>query len=461
MLTALLLASPLSAQVVSVKISVPVFTGAPGIVSVQAPALNLGLSMPVPAAGLTPSLALVPALPIPAVLPVSAVLPAPVADQGVKAIAPLQVAVRTFGDGLPAIPSALTGLFDSAAAVGESAGPVASEAIKQPRTLSLDSLDASLVRHDKKMLVKHYQAALDRVSSGLLKESHLKIPNAPIEITMHPFFNHPGDIASLDIGTDKILITVPFQWIAEARISKNPLKYRFFSKHPKHSLPLFYHEIGHAIFRENVAGTDSLLGDYFLFLRREREEALLWRELSDRYNSAASDLERTEIGGLRAESRARFVALIQYRKSLELQPYPNVLDGLDELFADLTAVLAAEDPGAMADVQNIMIPRRRQAMRRLKDSIQPRDFTDTANDLGRWKVTADVHAYFAPVRSFLYREYLRYPRYLSGDQKAKLYDNVLAAIVAAAPRSLKAQERISPADMNRQLIAAIRSKMTE
>ncbi len=52
----MLAASPLSAQVVSVKTSLPVFTGAPGILSFQAPALSPGLSAPAFASGLTPSL---------------------------------------------------------------------------------------------------------------------------------------------------------------------------------------------------------------------------------------------------------------------------------------------------------------------------------------------------------------------------------------------------------------------
>ncbi|MDD5304000.1 MAG: LOG family protein [Elusimicrobia bacterium] len=135
MLAALLLASPLSAQVVSVKTSVPVFTGAPGLVSFQAPALNPGLSSPALATGLAPSLspALIPVLAAPAaplaVAPLAVRALAPVPAQGAKAIAPLRSAVRTFGDGLRAIPSALAGLFDGAAAVGEPEGPVSSAGV--------------------------------------------------------------------------------------------------------------------------------------------------------------------------------------------------------------------------------------------------------------------------------------------------------------------------------------------
>lgn len=132
MLTALLLAAPLSAQVVSVKTSVPVFAGAPGVVFFQAPALNTGLSSPALAAGLTPSLspalAPMPVLAAPAApLAVRALAAVPV--QGAKAISPLRSAVRTFGDGLSAIPSALTGLFDGAAATGEPADPVSAAGV--------------------------------------------------------------------------------------------------------------------------------------------------------------------------------------------------------------------------------------------------------------------------------------------------------------------------------------------
>ena len=134
LLAALVLVSPLNAQVVSLKTSVPSLSGAPGVVGFSAPALSPGLSAPALAPGLTPSLApsLVPVLAAPAV-PVAAVpvalQPAALPVQGVKAIAPLRSAVKTFGEGLAAIPAALTGLFDGTAAVGEPpVGPTASAA---------------------------------------------------------------------------------------------------------------------------------------------------------------------------------------------------------------------------------------------------------------------------------------------------------------------------------------------
>jgi hypothetical protein len=145
MLAALLLASPLSAQVVSVKASVPVFAGVPGI-TLQTPALNavfsapaLGSLTPLSAApALMPVLA-APAMPL-AIQPQPAAVQAAVvpAVQGARAIVPLRSAVKTFADGIRAIPAALTGLFDGAAAVGDPSGPVSAgfavrtlESIKQ------------------------------------------------------------------------------------------------------------------------------------------------------------------------------------------------------------------------------------------------------------------------------------------------------------------------------------------
>jgi len=61
LLAALLLASPLRAQVVTVKAAVPALTGAPGAVSLHAPVLSPVFSAPALAAGLTPSLAPAPA----------------------------------------------------------------------------------------------------------------------------------------------------------------------------------------------------------------------------------------------------------------------------------------------------------------------------------------------------------------------------------------------------------------
>lgn len=128
LLAALILASPLNAQVVSVKTAVPVLSGAPGVVSLPAPALDPGLAAPALASSLTPALApaLVPVLAAPAAP--AALRPAAAPVQGAPAIAPLRSAVKTFGEGLRAIPAALTGLFDGAAAAGEAAGPAASAA---------------------------------------------------------------------------------------------------------------------------------------------------------------------------------------------------------------------------------------------------------------------------------------------------------------------------------------------
>lgn len=79
LLAALLLASPLSAQVVSVKTTVPIFAGALGDISFQAPTLNPKLSAPALATGLTPSL--VPAL-APSLMPVLAAPAVPVRSLG-------------------------------------------------------------------------------------------------------------------------------------------------------------------------------------------------------------------------------------------------------------------------------------------------------------------------------------------------------------------------------------------
>jgi len=89
MLAALLLALPLSAQVVSVKTPASVLTGAAGVIS-----------CPAPATGLAPSLS--PAF----------------------ALQPIQAAVQTFSDERRSIASALTGLFDGAVAAGDPASPI-------------------------------------------------------------------------------------------------------------------------------------------------------------------------------------------------------------------------------------------------------------------------------------------------------------------------------------------------
>lgn len=121
LLAALLLASPsLNAQVLSLKTSVPVVAGAPGVISFRAPSLNSGLASPLLAAAPAPSIS--------PVLPISVAQPSALPVRGAKAITPLQSAVRTFGDGPFAIAPALSAMFDGAAAVGEPAGPASAAA---------------------------------------------------------------------------------------------------------------------------------------------------------------------------------------------------------------------------------------------------------------------------------------------------------------------------------------------
>ncbi|MBI5247269.1 MAG: hypothetical protein HY923_08810 [Elusimicrobia bacterium] len=134
LLAALLLASPLNAQVVSVKTTVPVLTGAPGVVAFQAPALSAGVAVPTLAASLAPSLVpvLAPAIavaPAAAAVPVAAIA---VAASPAKAINPLRAAVSNFGEKLAQAPKALLGLFDGSAAVGDVSEPVAAAAAASP-----------------------------------------------------------------------------------------------------------------------------------------------------------------------------------------------------------------------------------------------------------------------------------------------------------------------------------------
>ena len=127
LLAALLLAQPLSAQVVSVRTSVPLVSGAPAAFSFQAPALSPGLSSPAFAASLAPALApaLAPSLAVPAIAALApAVVPAAAVPFSAAPVAGLRSAVAGFGEKLAGAPKALLGLFDGAAAVGEASDPV-------------------------------------------------------------------------------------------------------------------------------------------------------------------------------------------------------------------------------------------------------------------------------------------------------------------------------------------------
>ncbi len=136
LLAALLLVSSLSAQVVSLKTTVPTLSGAPALVPFQTPVLGGGLSAPSLTASLTLSLApaaLTPVLAVPAVplalspLPVAAAaVPLPLANS--SPVASLRGAVSGFGRKLAKAPEALLRLFDGAASVGDAPDPVSGAA---------------------------------------------------------------------------------------------------------------------------------------------------------------------------------------------------------------------------------------------------------------------------------------------------------------------------------------------
>lgn len=135
LLASLLLASSATAQVISVKTSIPALSAAPAGISLQSPTLSpTALTAPVLSEAMTPSLAAIPSIAPAAltpVLPAAAIVQTAVATplpSNARAVTPLRSAVKAFGNGLAAIPSALKGLFDGAASVGDPADPVSGAA---------------------------------------------------------------------------------------------------------------------------------------------------------------------------------------------------------------------------------------------------------------------------------------------------------------------------------------------
>ncbi len=124
-LAALLLASPSSAQIVSLKTAAPPPSSAPAIALTASHLLAPSPAAASLSASLLPSLAASAFAPAPAPLSglpvVSAAAPAPAVS--------LKTAVSGFGHELAAAPAALVRLFDGAASAGDAAGPVAAAAV--------------------------------------------------------------------------------------------------------------------------------------------------------------------------------------------------------------------------------------------------------------------------------------------------------------------------------------------
>lgn len=316
------------------------------------------------------------------------------------------------------------------------------------------TIDVSNVDLSGKRLRPHYAAAVQRVRE-FVQESRLAFPTEDIEITIHPGIAHPGPAGALLSRRDKIAVTVPYRWIHDS--SLHPSKSHpegLYTKHPVHTLPVFYHELGHAVFRQNAETTDSPFGEQFRLVRREQELALRGFELLGRIERAQDERElaalQTELEPAKAEYDAVRAAMARPR--FKRQAF--TLDALDEFFADVTPVLVARNPRTMSDVQRIAAPDNKSQLDRDRlDSLSARDFSDPRNAARAPQKWPDAHEYLSPARYALYERFLRHSPLIGRDRGA-VYDQVFAAVIRAS-HALRESALPDQAAMNARLISEL------
>lgn len=198
-----------------------------------------------------------------------------------------------------------------------------------------------------------------------------------------------------------------------------------YSKNPVYSIPVWAHEFGHSILDNTLAPA-----------------APKWRALIKR-RMAGGDGEGTVDGPGEGQ------------RPSPAQVLEAIIGGYDEYFADVIAVLYTGKgdavsrslfltglmanpegkPGACPNRDPKCRPRSSSKKSILEMSVG-RDFTDRANQLGRWKGVdpTDIHNLLAPARYHIYKYYISNP--LIMHEKSKIAGATVDALIADVNRRL-------------------------
>lgn len=314
-------------------------------------------------------------------------------------------------------------------------------------------VESTLVADEKNLVFNHYYSARMHLENDLVAASGLHFPESPMRVTVKPSFNRGG--AFSQTLTKSIEIEVPFQWQSEDIKYVRKGESRYFQKHPKYTLVVFYHELGHAVFIENAIQTNSFLGHFLKKSAAAVKRIETSQEKIELLEKSNSEQEQKQIIAELRQIQAEFEARITYEGSFEYNRLNRVIKGLNEFFADVTAVMADGNPGALRNLNEITSPTSSGKFAKLRrQQYASRDFENPNNEISVWKESSDPHDYFAPSRYFLYETYLRYPRYRDGKAKNMLYKRIFDAIVEVVTPDLQHSD-IAPREMNRRLISAL------
>lgn len=173
------------------------------------------------------------------------------------------------------------------------------------------------------------------------------------------------------------------------------------AKNPHINIHTLNHEYGHAIFEMNLLKRSSEFRRFRdSYIQSEKQIDTLQSEISRLEKEAEIKVElRTEVTKLKEDLK-----VIKKVHRLELGKY-NFSSGLHEVFADLTAVLAAKDPRA---IEKIARKQSETYKPHSSDALKLRDFSEGEHHLSRqrWdkehpfytQFAGDVYYAFLPVR---------------------------------------------------------------
>lgn len=297
---------------------------------------------------------------------------------------------------------------------------------------------------EKAELKEHFWLAFKNAET-FVRKTHLKFPEGDLEILVHPFFNYEGPIASILRRRDKLKITVPYRWLKQVGLKNqnNELIWTEYSQTPMRTLPLFYHEIGHAVFRTNIEKQDSSIGEH---LKADAALDLITRE-SDQLMTT---YEKSKDKELKKQLEIQLVDYYKKFDALDVQVNSDskknkIFLAMEELFADVTAVLITGNNSAMVDATTVVDGDGKKIS---KTKSHYRDFSDGKNALDQWVPTWEAHDLLAPTRHYLFRHYLSDSKYLNSSESGLFYQKLLLALSKASDDTRLDNPKILPGEAN-------------
>lgn len=222
--------------------------------------------------------------------------------------------------------------------------------------------------------------------------------------------------------------------------------------------PAFQHEYGHQVFRANIskyapsykpafdAASDARLKQLISERAAVRKK---WNSLVKIHqNKPALFLKRPDLKLKLEDLSAKLKSLGEKINEINVKIFSDVSDhkalggkgSYDELFADTIAVVAAKDPKAISNVLNDI----------------DRDFS-AEHSIEGWN-KGGVHKAYSPVRSYLYKNYLRNPEIM--DHPEHLLESLLKAIGERIKISMRGEEKdLSLEELNLRLISSFEKYM--